>query len=132
MLFNRWLLIFDTQPVQFNSYPKNHHLLGELSTNDKILRLIDISNGWYIISEKQGQLYFHDLRFGVLDSTASNPTFVFTYRLIEEEGEIIVEEVERNPEEAKNWSLYLQKGFLEIDKFLIKVNTYIFLVCKNI
>ena len=92
---------FDTQPIQFNSYPKNHELLGELASEDKIQRLIDINNGWYIVSEENGNLFLHDLRFGVLDPTAAEPTFVFTYQIIQENGEIVVKEVERNPEEAK-------------------------------
>lgn len=92
---------FDSQPVRFYSFPKRHYLLGSLASNEKIRRLIDISNGWFIISEKKGQLYFHDLRFGVLDITAAEPKFVFTYRILEENGGVKIEEVERNPEEAK-------------------------------
>lgn len=93
--------IFDTQPITFNSYSKNHHLLGDLAAENKVQRLIDIAGGWFVISEKDGKLFFHDLRFGVLDSTAEDPTFVFTYQLKEENGKLTVEEVDRNPEEAK-------------------------------
>src|SRR5690606_149445 len=92
---------FDTQPIQFRSFPKNHHLLGNLDNNDKIQRMIKISKEWFIISEKEGQLYFHDLRFGVLDLTALEPVFVFTYLLREENGDVRVEETERKPEDAK-------------------------------
>lgn len=92
---------FDTQPIRFTSYSKNHKLLGNLASEDKIQRLIDINNGWYIISEKNGKLFLHDLRFGVLDPAAAEPTFVFTYEIIQQDGEIIIQEVERNPEEAK-------------------------------
>jgi len=92
---------FDTQPIEFRSYPKNHHLLGDLADQDKIQRLKKISKGWFIISEKENELYFHDLRFGVLDLNSPEPTFVFTYHLIEENGNIRVEETERKPEDAK-------------------------------
>jgi len=92
---------FDTQPIQFRSFPKNHRLLGHLDNNDKIQRMIKISKEWYIISEKEGQLYFHDLRFGVLDLTAPEPSFVFTYLLREENGDVRVEETERKPEDVK-------------------------------
>ena len=92
---------FDTQPILFNSYPKDHHLLGALASEEKVQRLIDISNGWYKISKENGNIFFHDLRFGVLDPNAANPTFVFTYKILEEEGEVVIQEVERNPEEAK-------------------------------
>lgn len=93
--------LFDSQPIEFKRYPKNHDLLGELRNEDKINRLIDISNGWFIISEEKGRLYFNDLRFGVLDTSAENPSFVFSYRLLRSKNELIVEEVERNPTEAK-------------------------------
>ena len=92
---------FDSQAISFENYPKNHHLLGTLRSNDKVQRLIDISKGWYTITKKNGSLFFNDLRFGVLDPKAEDPSFVFSYKLTEENGEVIVEEVERNPEEAK-------------------------------
>lgn len=92
---------FDSEPISFRRFQKNHDLLGPLAENDKIQRLIKISKEWFIISEKEGDLYFHDLRFGVLDLTAPDPTFVFTYKLIEENGDVLVEETERNPEDAK-------------------------------
>lgn len=92
---------FDTEPIKFNTYPKNHELLEPIREEDKIQRLIKISKGWYTISEQDGGLYFNDLRFGVLDPYAETPSFVFSYKLLEENGEIVVKEVERNPEEAK-------------------------------
>lgn len=92
---------FDTQPVNFRRFPKNHHYLGELKDEDKVQRLIKIAEGWYIISRKGKDLYFHDLRFGVLDLQAEDPDFVFTYKLVPEESGLRVEEVDRNKEEAK-------------------------------
>lgn len=92
---------FDTQPIQFNKYPKNHHLLGSLRSEDKIQRLIDIAKGWYTITERNGKLYFNDLRFGVLDVDAEDPGFVFSYKIVEENGEVKIEEVDRKPDEAK-------------------------------
>lgn len=48
---------FDTKPIQFSAYPKNHEELGELQREDKVLRLIDIAEGWYTISKKGGTLF---------------------------------------------------------------------------
>lgn len=93
---------FDTQPIRFNRYQKNHHLLGPLRNEDKIERLIKISKGWFIITEDNGELYFNDLRFGVLDLGAADPQFVFSYRILQHDGEIIIEEVERKPAEARD------------------------------
>jgi len=92
---------FDSKPIQFESYPKDHHLLGRLGSSDKIQRLIDISNGWFIMTEKEGALFFNDLRFGVLDANAKRPTFVFSYHVMQENGEIVIKEVDRKPADAK-------------------------------
>jgi len=45
---------FDTQPIEFNVYPKNHHLLGDLKENEKVQRMMEISQGWFTIIEKNG------------------------------------------------------------------------------
>lgn len=100
---------FDTQPITFNSYPKNHHLLENLEQYDKVQRLIEITNGWYTVSKKNGEMFLYDLRFGVLDPNAEDPTFVFTYQLREENGTLSVEKAERNPEEAKKLVSVLAK-----------------------
>lgn len=73
---------FDTQPITFESYPKNHHLLGSLADNERVKRMISISEGWYIINEKDGKLYFSDLRFGLLSLKPSSQDFVFNYEIL--------------------------------------------------
>ncbi len=94
--------LFDTQPIQFESFPKNRHLTGELKDDENLQRLIDISKGWYTISERNGELYFNDLRFGVFDTGNPDPEFIFSYRLIEEDGRIItIEEVEKDGRDAR-------------------------------
>ena len=93
--------LFDDELVRFEAFPKNHHYLGSLRDNKNIQRLIDISNGWYIITEKDGNLYFNDLRFGKLDPSDPNADWVFSYRLIRENGTVRAREVEKNPEDAK-------------------------------
>ncbi|WP_299016453.1 metal-dependent hydrolase [uncultured Polaribacter sp.] len=72
---------FDTKPIQFSEYKKNHHLLGNLKNHPKTQRMIAISKGWFTINKKNDTLYFNDLRFGTL-SLASNATnFVFKYKI---------------------------------------------------
>jgi inner membrane protein len=72
---------FDTKPITFESYPKNHHLLGSLIENEKAKRMISISEGWYIISQDNGNLYFNDLRFGLLTLEPKSENFVFKYKI---------------------------------------------------
>ena len=104
--------LFDSKPIEFKSYPKNHELLGELRNEDKINRLIAISDGWFIISEENGVLHFNDLRFGVLETTTENPSFVFSYKLLPTNDGLVVEEVERNTDEAKKLMLGLGSRIL--------------------
>lgn len=93
--------MFDDEIVRFQAFPKNHHYLGTFKDNENVQRLIDIANGWYIISEENGSLFFNDLRFGKFDPSNPEADWVFSYRLITENGKVRAEEVERNPEEAK-------------------------------
>ncbi len=94
--------IFDTQPIDFVAHPKNHHLLGPWSEKPNVKRLIAISEGWYTISEKEGEIYFNDLRFGTLSPIARvDADFAFSYKLVEEEGEIKAIETEKTRGDAK-------------------------------
>lgn len=93
---------FDTQPIQFRSYPKNHHLLGELAQNERIQRMIHISKGWYIITLENDTLYFNDLRFGMLGMDSNAQNFVFKYAITPtDHGEVELTEVEKSPRDGK-------------------------------
>lgn len=92
--------LFDKQLVRFTAYPKHHEYLGRLKNDKNVQRLIDISNGWYIISEEDGALYFNDLRFGKLDIRDRESNFVFSYKLIPDDGTIRAEEVSKRPDEG--------------------------------
>lgn len=84
---------FDTRPVRFFAHPKNHDALGAFKNEDKIQRLIHITNGWYTISEKEGNLYFNDLRFGLLSVDPTTDRYAFSYAIRETAAGIeIVEE----------------------------------------
>ena len=43
--------------------------------------MISISEGWYIISQDNGNLYFNDLRFGLLSLDPKSENFVFKYKI---------------------------------------------------
>jgi len=92
---------FDTQPISFTAYPKNHQLLGDLADNDTVKRLKKISNGWYIIMEKEGDLYFNDLRFGLLSLNQKESQFAFSYLLKQQGNEVLVEETPKLRGDAK-------------------------------
>lgn len=84
----------DHSLVAFDAYAKNHHLLGSLREEELVKRLIVLSEGWYIVSEKEGDLYFNDLRFGLLKKEEGDVQFAFSYRLFtDDKGELHAEEV---------------------------------------
>ena len=93
---------FDKIDIQFSSYPKNHELIDHLIENEKMLRMIHISKGWYTILEKDGDLFYNDLRFGLLSTKENATNFVFQYKIIENnDGTINFEETEKNMEDGK-------------------------------
>jgi inner membrane protein len=93
---------FDTKPIQYEVYPKNHHLLGDLIKNEKVKQMINISNGWFTIIEKDGSLYFNDLRFGLLSLEKGSQDFVFQYKIgIEKDNKVNFTEVEKDRGDAK-------------------------------
>lgn len=72
---------FDTKPIVFESYPKNHQLIDDLVNQDKMQRMTRISKGWYTITKKDNTLYYNDLRFGLLSMDPKAQNFVFQYRI---------------------------------------------------
>jgi len=93
---------FDNNPIRFYSYPKNHHLLGNLIHNDKVKRMIAITEGWYTIIQRDGQLYFNDLRFGLLSLEPNSQDFVFQFLIdTDEKEQVNFIEQPRQREDAK-------------------------------
>lgn len=92
---------FDDEMIRFESVPKNHEYLGSLKNDKNVQRLIDISQGWFTISEEDGNLYFNDLRFGKLNPSDEDSGFVFSYKLIPEQGTVRAEEVSKQPRDGK-------------------------------
>lgn len=93
--------LLDEQMIRFDAVPKNHHYLGSMKKDRNIQRLMDISKGWFTISEKEGFLYFNDLRFGRLHTSDPNSQFVFSYKLIPDDDTFRAEEVQKIPDEGK-------------------------------
>jgi inner membrane protein len=93
---------FDAQPITFNSYAKDHHLIDSIRGNERVERMIRISQGWYTISKQDGNLYFNDLRFGLISLEPQSQDFVFKYEIGEDErGNITFTEVPKDQQDAK-------------------------------
>lgn len=93
--------LFDSQPISFKSYSKNETLELRLEENPDFKKLQKISEGWYLISEKENNLYFNDLRFGLLNDNPINPQFAFSYQFIKTDKGLIAVEVEKERRDGK-------------------------------
>ncbi len=88
---------FDSQPIQFDKYPKSHKLNIKFQDQKVVQKLIEISEGWYIISESQNRYYFNDLRFGLISTLNNEQQFAFSYELIpNEDGNYTAKEVKKS------------------------------------
>ena len=71
-----------------------------------------ISEGWYLVTEKNHRLYFNDLRFGLLNDSPENPQFAFSYRMIPmSDGIYWAEEV---PKAKRDGKALLEKIFTRL------------------
>lgn len=92
---------FDSQPIQFKSYPKQRNISSELIEFPNVKRLIAISKGWYIIEQREGIWYFNDLRFGLIPSKEAKPFFTFSYRLEVDHNKVKATEVPKTGRDAQ-------------------------------
>ena len=94
--------VFDTQPIVFRSYPKHHELITHLKSYDNLQRLIDVTGGWYTVTEKKDELFLNDLRFGLLSLNPESKRFAFSYRLEQKSGEgLQIYEEPKAPDDAQ-------------------------------
>lgn len=93
---------FDTQPISFTKYPKNHNLLGNLTENKSVKLMISISESWFTINKKDELLYFNDLRFGLLSVKPKAENFVFKYKItVDDVGNVTFTEEPKDKRDAK-------------------------------
>ena len=103
--------LFDTQPISFIAYSKNNALEKRLAGNTDFEKLKKASEGWYIISQKAGNLYFNDLRFGLLNDNPANPQFAFSYQFVPKNSGLQAIEVPKSKRDGKR---LLQKIFTRL------------------
>lgn len=93
---------FDTQPISFEIYSKNHQLLGSLAEDANVKRMMAISEGWFTITKKDETLYFNDLRFGLLSLEPKSQNFVFQYKMdVDAFGNVQFTEMPKNNRDGK-------------------------------
>src|SRR5690554_4589283 len=88
--------------IKISLYPKNHHIIVHLIENVKMQRMIHMSIEWFTIIEKEGELFYNDLRFGLLSTQEDATNFVFQYRIIEnKDGTINFVETKKDISDGK-------------------------------
>ena len=103
---------FDTQPVSFTFYKKDTALEKVLETSTDFQKLKKISEGWYLITQKNGQYYFNDLRFGLLNASDEQLQFAFSYVFTTStHGTMVAKEV---PKAQRDGKVLLQKIFTRL------------------
>lgn len=93
---------FDTKPIQFQFIPTQLELIKEIDDEAVVKQLKRISEGWFCITQKESQLFFNDLRFGVMNTEKDNFQFAFSYQLINKDGKFTAVELpNKNREQAQ-------------------------------
>ncbi|MBF7093323.1 metal-dependent hydrolase [Flavobacterium sp. ALJ2] len=100
--------LFDSLPITFESYKKNNNFSEQLSGNSDFETLKKVSEGWYIITKKNNEYHFNDLRFGLLTKDPKQPQFAFSYVFKVENGRLKAQEVPKQKRDGKA----LMKGIL--------------------
>lgn len=98
--------LFDSEPISFKKYSKNNTLVQELEGNADFKTLKNVSEGWFIVTKKDNQYYFNDLRFGLLTSNSEQPQFAFSYVFTNKKGVLKAQEVPKQ----KRDGMALMKG----------------------
>lgn len=80
-LIGYYSLLDKDNSISFTAFAKNHHLLGEMKNEEVVKRLIRLSQNNYIVQQKDGKIYFNDLRFGQRGMVSADKAFVFSYEL---------------------------------------------------
>ncbi len=81
-------LLDKDREITFHFAEKYHHLIDNIKSRQAIGRLIWFSKGFYNIEEKNGFLYFNDLRSGPVNGwIEENRDYVFSYKIIKKGGE---------------------------------------------
>jgi len=78
-------LLADNRNIQFISIPKNHKPIAHAREQYVIDRLIWLSKGYFTLTEEEDGLYWHDLRFGLMnlwEADVAGPQYVFSFRLL--------------------------------------------------
>ncbi|MFN3404253.1 MAG: metal-dependent hydrolase [Cytophagaceae bacterium] len=92
-------LLDKDKKVEFAYFEKKHELLDEYRNNEKLVTLLGITEGYFIVRKEDDALVINDLRFGQLDGwDGGKEDFVFSYLVKEVNGKL---EFSQKPNDLK-------------------------------
>lgn len=92
----------ENKKIDFKYFPKQHALLKPWMNNPKLQRLIDITEGYYIVEKEKNTFLIKDLRFGQLDGWGEGKEgFTFVYKMQVENGQLSIERNENDLKKAR-------------------------------
>ena len=93
----------EDKQIVFDFFPRGSGLIAPYKGDETVAKLLKMTQGWHTAEPADQGIIFNDLRFG---QTAGWETgsgkFAFSYHIYEQEGEVKVEEVERDFKEARS------------------------------
>lgn len=84
-------LLGDPQNIRYVHIPKNHDLIELDDSNYIINRLKWLSKGYFSLNKTEEGVFWNDIRFGIANlftGMDKAPEYIFSFRLLEKEGEI--------------------------------------------
>ena len=88
--------------IDFQFYPKNHDKLAPFREARDVRKLLQIADDWYTVESADEGVIVNDLRFGQSAGWETGEgQFVFSYQIYRSEGEVMVDEVEKDLSEAR-------------------------------
>lgn len=82
-------LLDENEKVDFQFFPKRHDLLQPYLKYEKLQDLVDVTQGYFTVEQKDDTLVMNDLRFGQLDGWKEGKEgFTFVYQIIEQNGKL--------------------------------------------
>ncbi|MBL6444956.1 metal-dependent hydrolase [Fulvivirga sp. 29W222] len=84
------------QKIKYNFFPKSHYLLENYRENEKVKKLVEITEGWYTVEAADNGIIINDLRFGQSSGwQTGDGNFVFAYNVYQGDSKTRVDEVEK-------------------------------------
>ena len=99
--------LFDSNAMNFQFFPHQHHLITNILSDASIQQLIAISENQYIITKNQQGLIFNDLRFGLLKNDGGDVQFAFSYQLDTSSHPLKVKELPKARRDGKKLLLHI-------------------------